>query len=81
MIKLAGRDDKTGRGIIILGIDENNVRALKAGSPIHVHADELGFVGEIVIHYESTLERLKKRFKQFIGPNTQVSDTVGTKKN
>ena len=81
MIKMSGRDDKTGRGIIVLGIEEANVRNLKAGHPIHVHADELGFKGDIVIHYESTLERLKKRFAQFIGPNTTVTDNVGQKRN
>jgi hypothetical protein len=74
MIKMAGRNDQTGRSLIVLGIDEDNVRQLKKGHPIHVYADDLGFAGEIVIHYESTLERLKKRFMGFVGPNTRFTD-------
>jgi hypothetical protein len=81
MIKMSARDDRTGRGVIIFGITEDNIRALKAGSPIHVTADELGFTGDIIIDYESTLDRLMKKFKQFIGPNTHLSDTTGQKRN
>ena len=81
MIKMAGRNDATGRGVIILGIDESNVRQLRAGHPIHVYADELGFRGEIVIHYETTIEKLKKVFAKFIGGSTHVTDTVGQKRN
>ena len=81
MIKMAGRNDATGRGLIVLGIDESNVRALKAVNPIHFVAYELGFTGEIVIHYESTMERLKKVFTKFVGPDTRYTDTTGQKRN
>lgn len=71
MIKLSGTS-KAGRPVIILGIDAENVKRLKAGSPIHVHADQLGFAGDIVIHYEETAEKLTAAFSSLIGEHTRV---------
>jgi hypothetical protein len=74
MIKMAGTNPKTGRRLIILGIEGRNVERLKQGHPIHIIADELGFEGEIIIHYEETMEKLEAKFRPYIGPETRVTD-------
>lgn len=38
-----------GRPVIIIGLEEGNITRLREDKPIHIHADELGFAGEIVI--------------------------------
>jgi hypothetical protein len=75
MIKLAGTDPKSGRKVIVLGIEEKNVERLKQGHPMHITADELGFTGDIIIHYEATMEKLEARFRPYIGETTRVSDS------
>jgi hypothetical protein len=81
MIKMSGKNEATGRGVIILGIEERNVVQLKRGMPIHVVGDDLGFKGEIVIHYEETMEKLEAVFRSAISERTRVSDSRGAKKN
>jgi len=81
VIKAAARNDVTGRGVIVLGITKENIDKLKEGHPIHIVADELGFKGEIVIHYEKTMERLKAAFSKFITPKTDVRDHTNDKRN
>jgi formylmethanofuran dehydrogenase subunit A len=81
MIKLKGTHPKSGRDVIVLGIEERNVERLKQGHPIHIHCDELGFKIDIVIHYEETMEKLVEAFQGNIGPKTRVHDSRNDKKN
>jgi hypothetical protein len=74
MIKLVAHDKKQGRSVMILGIDAENVKRLKQGYHIRFTADHLGFNGEIIIHYEETMELLEARLAPLIGPHTRVSD-------
>lgn len=55
---------KTRGGDILLGIDENNVKALKEGDPIHIHGFELGLTYDIVIMYGETLRDIAERIGQ-----------------
>lgn len=50
MIRAKGRD-RTGRTVYYLGIDDENVRRLKAGDPIAFAGEELGISGTVVICY------------------------------
>ena len=70
-----------GRPVIILGLSAQNLKRLRKGMPIHVHCDELGFAGELVIFAGETEAELAKMFKPFIGPETVVHDTTEKKRN
>jgi len=61
-----------GRRIIFLGIEEGNVTRLREGKPIHIHADQLGFAGEIVIVLGKDSAELQAMFKPFLTPDTVI---------
>jgi formylmethanofuran dehydrogenase subunit A len=63
-----------GRRVIFLGLEEGNVTRLREGKPIHLHADHLGFPGEIVIILGKDAAALQEQFKPFIGPETTMHD-------
>ncbi len=48
MIRFSAKSDK-GRQLIAIGLSEGNVQRMQAGFPIHVHCDDMGFAGEIMI--------------------------------
>ena len=74
MIRAAAQDRRTGRRVIILGLEEGNVDRLRAGKPIHIHADELGFKGEIVVILGKDADALHAAMAPMIGPETDVRD-------
>lgn len=63
-----------GRTVIVLGLTEANVEQMRAGHPMHLHADELGFVGEIMLFLGKDEATLAKEFAPAIGPDTIVHD-------
>jgi hypothetical protein len=63
MIRFSGSSNR-GRAIIGIGISEGNVQRLKEGKPIHIHADDMGFAGEIVIFYGETEDLLAKQLRE-----------------
>ncbi len=71
MIKFNGRDEN-GRLLIGFGLSEMNLRKLRQGLPIHVHADEMGFVGDVLIFYGKTEDDLTKQMIDggFVDPDT-----------
>lgn len=74
MMQARVTDQRTGRTIIFLGLEEGNVTRLREGKPIHIHADQLGFNGEIVIILGKDAASLHEQFKPFLGPETTVHD-------
>lgn len=74
MVRCAARNPATGRLTLVLGLEEGNVERLRAGKPIHIHADDLGFVGEIVILLGKDSNALSEMLSPLIGPNTDVRD-------
>ncbi len=74
MIRATAHDRCTGRRIILLGLEEGNIERLRQGKPIHIHADELGFKGEIVIILGKDADELRKLLAPMIGPETDVRD-------
>lgn len=79
MIRAAGRMD-SGRPFIILGLEEGNIDRLRKGQPIHIHADELGFAGELIVILGKDVTDLQKMCAPFIGARTAVADERGRKK-
>jgi hypothetical protein len=73
MIKMRGEGAK-GRPVIILGLSEANIDRLREGKPIHLHADDMGFVGEIVIFVGKDEATMARQMQPFIGPGTVVHD-------
>lgn len=69
-----------GRRMILLGLEEMNVTRLRDGQPIHIHADELGFPGDIVIILGKDADALQRQLEPFIGPETAVHDERGRKR-
>lgn len=65
---------EAGRTMILLGLEEGNVDRLRKGMPIHIHADELGFAGEIVIILGKDVTDLTEQLAPLIGPETSVRD-------
>lgn len=68
-----------GRRMILLGLEEGNVTRLREGKPIHIHADELGFAGEIVIILGKDADALRDALAPLIGPETAIKDERGRK--
>lgn len=79
MIKMSGVG-KNGRKIIILGITDENIRRLRDGKPIHIHADSLGIFGEIVILAGKDEATLQEQLAPLIGPETTIRDEAGRPK-
>lgn len=63
MIRFNGRNER-GRLLLGFGISEGNVQRLKEGKPIHIHADEMGFAGEIMIFYGETEDEIARQLKE-----------------
>jgi len=60
MIRMLGHNTKTKRPMIILGLSDNNIKALRDGKPIHIHADDMGYPGEIIIFTGKTEDDMAK---------------------
>ena len=74
MVRCTARNPDTGRLLILLGLEEGNVDRLRNGKPIHIHADDLGFAGEIVIILGKDADHLAEQLAPMIGPSTDVRD-------
>lgn len=55
MIKAKSKD-----GLIILGIDKENVKRLQEGQPIYVRGQDLAIANDIVIVYGETTAAIQK---------------------
>lgn len=73
MIKVSGLTT-AGRKMILLGLEEMNIERMRAGDPIHIHADALGFPGEIIIIVGKDAAALQETLAPLVGPNTVVND-------
>lgn len=81
MIKMSGVNKNTKRPMILLGLSFENIKRMNMGHPIHIHADQLGFAGDIVVITGETEDAMAAMLKPFIGPMTTVSDSRHDKKN
>jgi hypothetical protein len=73
MIRMSA-ETGAGRRLIVLGLSEKNIEKLREGKPIHIHADDMGFAGEIMIFTGKDEATMTDMVKPFIGPETQVND-------
>ena len=64
----------SGRRVILLGLEEGNVDRLRAGKPMHIHCDDMGFAGEIVIILGKDVEALHAMVKPMLSPDTIIND-------
>lgn len=55
-------------GVMILGIDAENVRRLKAGQPILKSLAQFGGKDDIVIVYGDTVDDIKRELERALGP-------------
>lgn len=58
---------KMSDGPVVLGIDAENVRRLRAGQPIVVNLAELGGADMVCIMYGDTLADIKREIEQATG--------------
>lgn len=63
-----------GRRVMLLGLSEAKVQRMREGKPIHIHADEMGFAGEIIIMVGKDEAALQETLAPLIGPETRVRD-------
>lgn len=80
MIQARGIDPKTNRITIFLGLEEGNIERLRKGQPIHLHADQLGFCGDIVIILGKDVDALKAMLAPGVTPETKIHDRRKAKK-
>jgi len=80
MIRLAGHNSKTKRPMIIIGLSDINVAKMREGNPIHIHADDMGFAGEIIIFNGPTEDDMAKMIKDNFDVG-KVIDHRGKKRN
>lgn len=55
-------------GLMILGIDAENVRRLKAGQPILKSLAQFGGKDDILIIYGNTLDDVQRELEKLMGP-------------
>ena len=55
-------------GLMILGIDAENVRRLKAGQPILKALSQFGGTDDVLIVYGDTIEDVKAQLEKAMGP-------------
>lgn len=77
--RLDGKD--TSRRLVGLGLSERNVGELKNGNPIVVHGEELGVPFDVMIFYGVTEAAMQEKLQEFIGPDTDVRDHRGRRRN
>ena len=61
-------------GLMILGIDAENVRRLKAGQPILKALSQFGGHDDILIIYGDTLDDVQRELEKTMGPMPQPHD-------
>ncbi len=55
-------------GMMILGIDAENVRRLKAGQPILKALTQFGGTDDVLIVYGETIDDIKRQLEKAMGP-------------
>lgn len=79
MIKMGGKGN--GRDMILLGLSEGNLMRLREKKPIVIHGEEIGWgKRDIIICWGETEDALAKELGSLIGPETNVRDHRGEKK-
>lgn len=59
---------KANNGLMILGIDAENVKRLKEGKPILKTLSQFGGKDDVLIIYGDTLDDVKRQLEKVIGP-------------
>jgi len=59
---------KATNGMMILGIDAENVRRLKAGQPILKSLTQFGGTDDVLIVYGETIDDIKRQLEKAMGP-------------
>lgn len=65
---------KTNSGLMILGIDAENVRRLKAGEPIVKSLSRFGGKDDVVIIYGETTDAIREDLARLTGPLPAVQE-------
>ena len=80
MIKMGGTKPD-GRKMVVLGLSEGNLMRLREKKPIVIHGEEIGWgKHDIIICWGETEEKLVEELGSMIGPETNVRDHRGEKK-
>lgn len=62
--------------LMIFGLSEDNINHLKEGKPIAIDLKELGLAGgRVLIIYGKTEYDMRNDLAEFIGPDTQYTDS------
>lgn len=53
--------------LVVLGVDEENIKRLKEGKPIFIDLTSLGMTGKVCIMYGETLKKVKEDLENATG--------------
>jgi len=67
---------RAGR-LIVIGLEEENVKRMQKGLPFHRNFDDV----DVVVFIGKDVDTITKQIDQFIGPDTVVTDERNRKKN
>jgi len=76
MIKMTGKNEKTGQTAVMLGLSEGNLGQLRKGRPIHIFGAEMGLPVDIVIFWGPTEDKLAEMCRPMVGPETVIRDML-----
>ena len=65
---------RASNGMMILGIDAENVRRLKAGQPILKALAQFGGTDDVLIVYGESIDDIKRQLEKSMGPLPQEQE-------
>jgi vacuolar-type H+-ATPase subunit F/Vma7 len=81
MIKMTGKNAKTGTPFVLLGITDMNIKQMNMGKPIHVLGSEMGVDVDIVIITGKDEDTLAETLRPFVSETMRVTDRRDRKRN
>jgi hypothetical protein len=66
---------RASNGMMILGVDAENIKRLKQGKPILKALSQFGGVDDVLIIYGETLDDIKRELEEAIGPLPEPQET------
>lgn len=63
----------TATGLLILGIDDENVKRLKHGKPLMVDLSNYGPTTKVIVMHGRTMDDVRQELEKLVGPLPPVS--------
>lgn len=80
MIKAVMANEDGTKKIVLLGLEEGNLRKLREGRPLHIFGKEMGIGHDIIVVYGKDAKALTDLIRPYIGDDTVVRNLTEEKK-